>query len=193
MPTRQDFQAAVTASFGFLADTYGLEVGLHPSLDIVTYQSPAIAVRISRERGGFPIDVDLRRKDTGSRYALEEILAALAPEEKRSTACSGVDMVKLTGGLARLAELCQEHLRRLLTLDEAAFAAVDSYASESRRKSSLESQYRSVRFKADRAWEAKDWRTARALYEESKPALRPYQVRRLDFLRKRSPRLYSSR
>ena len=43
------------------------------------------------------------------------------------------------------------------------------------------------RYKGDRAWEEKDWKTARERYERSKAVLKPYQLRRLEFLRRRLP------
>lgn len=43
------------------------------------------------------------------------------------------------------------------------------------------------RYRGDRAWEEKDWKTARDCYELSKAVLRPHQLRRLEFLRRRLP------
>ena len=43
------------------------------------------------------------------------------------------------------------------------------------------------RYNGDRAWEEKNWNTARDCYERSKGILKPYQLRRLEFLRRRLP------
>lgn len=187
-PSREEFRAAVAERFGFLADSYGMELALDPRLYVVKYENSDLCVTIEQDWGSYHIYLSVLRKQTGWSFFLEEALGVLAPDEKRNTACSGRDTAKLTTGLGRLAGLCRERLNAVWSVDEPALAAVESWSRESSRRYRLDMVHGATRSKADRAWEGKDWKTALALYEQARPALKPYQLRRLEFLRRRSGR-----
>jgi len=123
----------------------------------------------------------IRRTRSVTRH---EIVHALAPDEASQCQCSCADEQKTSRCLNQLAQLCERHLQKFLDMDEPTLEKVASTAKSMREQYTLEAQYGAIKDRANQAWDAKDWQTARELYEKAKPGLSDAEERRLDFLLK---------
>ena len=154
---------------------------------VVTFTNDSFTITVFRDPGSYIIYAEFRRKDTGEKFLLHEILRALASDEESQCQCSGADEQKTSRCLNQLAQLCERHLQKFLDMDESTLEKVASTAKSMREQYTLEAQYGAIKDRANQAWDTKDWQTARELYEEAKPSLSDAEKRRLDFLLKKSP------
>ncbi len=185
-PEMPSFTRNVEATFSFLGRDRGFATNSDVENNAVTFTSDRLTITVFRDPASYMIYVELRRNGTGEKYLLHEIVRALAPDEASRCQCSGADEQKTRRCLNQLAQLCERHLQKFLDMDERTLEKVASTAKTMREQYTLEAQYGAIKDRANQAWDAKDWQTARELYEEAKPSLSDAEERRLDFLLKKS-------
>lgn len=182
-----EFAEAAQQAFEFLVSEYGYTLCVEKA-GSVAYEKHPLSLRVFREPNSYMIYVEIDRADTGEMYVLHEILHALAPDEVRHAQCGGSDKNSTRRCLDQLGRICRTYLGGILTMDVPTLAAIAESANQLRRKSTLEYQYGPARSRANRAWDCKDWETARKFYQEAKTALSATEQRRLDFLLKEQKR-----
>lgn len=185
-PNETSFASGVESAFNFLVERHGYSVDADDESGVVTFGSDCFTVKVFRDPGSRMIYVEFQRNDTGEEYLLHEILHALAPEDEPKGQCSGANEAKANRCLSQLSQLCQQHVQDFLAMDEATLEHVALSAKSMRTQYTLNAQYGAIKDRANEAWERKDWKKARELYEEAKPGLSSAEERRLDFLLKKS-------
>jgi hypothetical protein len=179
------FGSDATEAFRFLLEKQGCSVQIDADNPVVVFANDDFEFRLFREPGSYMIYCEVRCKDTGEDYLLHELLRSLAPGEELNAQCSGADEQKMKRCLKQLGQLCERHLQSFLSMDESTHKRVATSVESTRARYTLHAQYGAVKDLANQAWDRKDWKKARELYEEAKLALSPAEERRLSFLRKK--------
>lgn len=179
------FTTSTLSNFRFLVNDHGFSVD-ESTASSIKYSKSFLLITITWNAYAYEIDIDFRREDTGEEYSLYEVVAALAPSEEWQMRCSGADSVKMKRCMFQLSHLCRFYLQDFLTMDESTLTKVALSAKSMRTQYTLDAQYGAIKDRANEAWERKDWKKARELYEEAKPGLSATEERRLDFLLKKS-------
>ncbi|MFZ0977892.1 MAG: hypothetical protein WAN23_00700 [Candidatus Acidiferrales bacterium] len=162
---------AVLANFDYLA-SYGLEC-VESDVTHVRYDSPKVFVNVYHGRGSYELNVEIGRHDgprKDSSLSLDAVLGwKRAPERKvlsrelplfQSHTREGVQEM-----VPKMAALFRKYADPLLRGDEGAFKSFDDHCTiESHR---LGEHYRSgtTRWKADMAWQRKEWQQVIEAYE----------------------------
>ncbi len=165
------FKDVVVSNFAFL-ESYGLEC-VQAEATYVRYESSRVFVVVSHGRGSYELNVEIGRHDgprKDSGFRLDAVLGwKNAPERKlvfrrtplfESQTREGVQEMVPT-----MAALFRKYADPLLRGDESAFKSFDDYCTiESHR---LGEHYRpgTTRWKADLAFQQKDWQQVIEAYE----------------------------
>jgi|GEM_PF-5568849 len=184
MPETPSFTRNVKSAFSFLGKDRGFATNSDVENNAITFTNDSFTITVFRESGSYMIYAEFSRNGTGEKFLLHEIVHALAPDEASQCQCSCADEQKTSRCLNQLAQLCERHLQKFLDMDEPTLEKVASTAKSMREQYTLEAQYGAIKDRANQAWDAKDWQTARELYEKAKPGLSDAEERRLDFLLK---------
>jgi hypothetical protein len=179
--SRVTFGNAAANAFGFLVSDYGYTLTSQTD-SIVAFANAPMLLQVLRDSRSYMVYVEVTRSDRNESFVLHEVLQVVAPNEAPNAHCSGANSSKLLNCLARLSQLCRDHLRNVLTADEDTLERLAVSAKRARDQYTLEAQYGALKDLANDAWDRKDWERARELYERARPALSPTEQRRLDFI-----------
>ena len=166
-----EFKEAVLANFDYLRP-YGLEC-VESDVTYVRYDSPKVFVNVYHGRGSYELNVEIGRHDgpyKDSSHNLDAVLGwKRAPEQKllfRETTLFHSDTREgVQAMVPKMAALFRKYADPLLRADEEAFKSFDEYCTIGSLR--LGEHYRAgtTRWKADMAWQRKDWQQVVQLYE----------------------------
>jgi hypothetical protein len=148
----------------------------------VVFETHAVFLIIYHGRSSYQVGLEIGRLETGEKYSLYELLAAVAPSELERARCQTTDPKVLEGCLSSIADVVERTCGALLKGDDGAFEDLRVAAAPQRRAVTLQAQFGAILDRADRAWEAKDLGRAIELYQKAEPALDDTRRRRLDYL-----------
>lgn len=178
---RLGFVGLALSAFAFLLRK-GFEVVLREPTRLV-FESSAVFVNIYHGRSSYQVGLEIGRLgDPRQKYSLHEILAALAPSEVDKARCQTTDPEVLERCLSSIADVVDRTCGSLLAGDVVAFEDLRVAVAPRRKAVTLEAQFGAIVDRADRAWEAKDFRRAKELYQKAEAALDGARRRRLEYL-----------
>lgn len=181
---RLGFARLAQRAFDFLLPL-GFEV-VRKEGTFLRFESPTVFVNVYHGRFSYQVGLELGRVESGEMYSLHELLAAIAPGEVKRARCQTTDSRVLDRCLSAIAEIVDRECRPLLAGDASAFDSLRAAIAPARTAVTLKAQFGALLDRADRAWEAKDFREALDLYRKAEPALDQARRRRLQYMSKRT-------
>lgn len=179
---RLGFITLALSAFAFL-QRIGFEVvQREPSL--VVFEDGNVFVNVYQGRSSYQVGLELGRLDDARhhKYSLYEVLEALAPSEVEKAKCQTTDPAVLERCLSAIADVVERTCGPLLAGDAGAFEDLRIAVAPRRTEVTLRAEFGAILDRADQAWEAKDFRRARELYNQAAPALNEPRRRRLKYL-----------
>jgi len=150
----------------------------------VRFEKENVFVNVYHGRSSYQVGLELGRVHESDIYSLHELLSAMTPADIEQARCQTTDPEMLERCLSSIAATIEQRCGHLLTGDVNAFEKLDAAVAPRRRAATLQAQFGAVIDRADKAWEAKEFSKAAALYEKSEPGLDETRMRRLEYLRK---------
>lgn len=184
-PNSSTFISAVRSSFDFLVALGFLEEVT--SATLVTYRRGDVEFCVYHERRSSALGCEFSL--AGRRYALSELIRVMDPEAAKIYR----DFVartpaQLSTGLLQLRGLVEKYGVPALAGDAEFASELDRSSKEFVDSYELEVLARNVRPRAERAFQARDFRKAAKLYESIRFALTSVELKKLELAARRAAR-----
>jgi hypothetical protein len=182
------FAQTVNAEFSFLIHDYNMKcVRTEPTL--IRYESNCIFIEVYHESNSYELGIEVglipSSNERTSSYGLGDVLETVLGKEHNLTTfyqSSTVDGVKQS--VNDLAKIVRQYYGPLLSGDKDVFKQLELVSNQRSEELMRDRMAKSVREKAARAWENKDYKGLIELYQSIKPDLTVSELKKLEYARK---------